>query len=67
VLVGIGIAALGGVLWAVQSLTGLRLGRLPGDIVVERQGFAFFFPITTMILVCVVGTLVLWIVSSLRR
>jgi len=29
----------------------LPLGRLPGDIVVERPGFTFFFPITTMILV----------------
>ncbi len=29
----------------------LPLGRLPGDIVIERPGYKFFFPITTMILV----------------
>ncbi len=37
----------------------LPLGRLPGDIVIQREGFSFFFPITTMILVSVVVSLVL--------
>lgn len=36
----------------------LPLGRLPGDIVIERPGFTFFFPITTMILVSVVLSLI---------
>ncbi len=36
----------------------LPLGRLPGDIVVERPGFTFFFPITTMILVSLVLSLI---------
>lgn len=36
----------------------LPLGRLPGDIVVERPGFTFFFPITTMILVSLVISLI---------
>lgn len=37
----------------------LPLGRLPGDIVIQREGFSFFFPITTMILVSVVVSLAL--------
>lgn len=37
----------------------LPLGRLPGDIAIQREGFSFFFPITTMILVSVIGSLVL--------
>ncbi len=37
-------------------LSRLPLGRLPGDIVVERPGFRFYFPITTMILVSLVVT-----------
>ncbi len=37
----------------------LPLGRLPGDIVIRRDGFTFFFPITTMILISLVVTLVL--------
>jgi hypothetical protein len=34
------------------------LGRLPGDIVIQRPGFTFFFPITTMILVSLVLSLI---------
>lgn len=36
----------------------LPLGRLPGDIVIERPGFTFFFPITTMVLVSLVLSLI---------
>jgi membrane protein implicated in regulation of membrane protease activity len=39
------------------------LGRLPGDIYVERRNFTFFFPITTSILVSVIISLVWYIVS----
>lgn len=38
------------------------LGRLPGDIYVERRHVTFFFPITTSILVSVILSLVLYIV-----
>lgn len=37
------------------------LGRLPGDIMVERKGFGFYFPLTT----CVIISIVLTIVFSL--
>jgi Protein of unknown function (DUF2905) len=39
------------------------LGRLPGDIYIERRHFTFFFPVTTSILVSVILSLVLYIVS----
>lgn len=42
-------------------LSRLPLGRLPGDIHVERDGFGFYFPITTGILVSLLVTLLLWI------
>jgi hypothetical protein len=49
-LIGLGIAiVLLGVLWPL--LTKLGLGRLPGDINVEREGFRFHFPITTSLLI----------------
>ena len=51
-----------GVAW--PWLAKLGLGRLPGDIYVEREGFSFYFPITTGIIVSVVISLVLWL---LRR
>ena len=41
-------------------LSKLPLGRLPGDLVVDRENFRFYFPITTMIIVSVVLSLILW-------
>ncbi len=48
-----------GVLWPL--LKRLHLFQLPGDIVIDRPGFKFFFPITSMLLVSVVLSVVLWI------
>ena len=42
-------------------LTKLGLFRLPGDIVIERENFRFYFPITTMITISVVISLILWL------
>jgi len=42
------------------------LGRLPGDIRIERPGMRFYFPITSSILVSVVLSLLLWLFSRLR-
>jgi hypothetical protein len=41
-------------------LTKLGLFRLPGDIVIERDSFRFYFPITTMIVISVVISLIAW-------
>jgi hypothetical protein len=35
--------------------------RLPGDIVIDRPGFRFFFPITTMLLISALITLISWL------
>jgi hypothetical protein len=43
------------------------LGRLPGDIVIERENFRLYIPLGTMILVSVVLTLLLNLISRLRR
>jgi hypothetical protein len=40
-------------------LSRLPLGRLPGDIVIVRPGFRFYFPLTTMIIVSLVVSLLL--------
>jgi hypothetical protein len=44
-----------------------RLGRLPGDIVVQGRNSSFYFPIATCIVVSVVLTLLIWIVNFFRR
>ena len=41
-------------------LSSLPLGKLPGDIVIDRPGFKFYFPITTSIIVSVLLSLLLW-------
>ena len=45
-----------GILWPFLSKLGI--GRLPGDIIIRRDGFSFYFPITTMIIVSIVLTLI---------
>ena len=42
-------------------LSRLPLGRLPGDIVIDRPSFRFYFPLTTMILASLVLSLILWL------
>jgi len=44
------------VFWPFISKLGL--GRLPGDIIIRRENFSFYFPITTMILISIVMTLI---------
>jgi len=59
-LIVIGIVVLAaGLLW--PWLSQLPLGRLPGDLVIERPNFRMYVPITTMILVSVVISVLLWI------
>jgi hypothetical protein len=47
-----------GIAWPL--ITRLGLGRLPGDIVVERGNFRFYFPIVTSLLISAIITLVAW-------
>jgi len=47
-----------GLAWPLVAKLGL--GRLPGDIHVERDGFSFYFPIVTGLVISVVVSLVLW-------
>jgi hypothetical protein len=61
-LIILGLAILvTGLLW--PWLSRLGLGRLPGDIVIEREAFTFYFPLMTGLIVSVVLSLVLWMVG----
>lgn len=42
-------------------LSSIPFGRLPGDIVIQRDNFTFYFPITSMLLISGVISLILWI------
>ena len=58
VIVGVVIVVIG-LAWPLLSK--LPFGRLPGDIVVERPGLRFFAPLTTMLVVSAVLSLILWL------
>lgn len=47
-----------GLLWPVLSK--LPLGRLPGDILVRRENFSFYFPLTTSIVISLLLSLLFW-------
>jgi hypothetical protein len=61
ILLGITLVV-AGLLWPVIAKLGL--GRLPGDIVIARRGFTFYFPVTTSILISAVISLVLWLLRK---
>ena len=50
-----------GVLWPVIEKLGL--GRLPGDLVIERENFRLYIPIATSLLISLLLSLVLWFLN----
>ncbi len=56
------LLVIAGLLWQVGGRF-LNLGRLPGDIVVEKENFRFYFPIVT----CIVISIALSLISYLFR
>jgi hypothetical protein len=65
VVVGLVVVAVGLVVWGGSSIPVVsRLGRLPGDIYIQRGNFTLYFPITTAIVVSVVLSLIF---AAVRR
>ena len=65
VLLGVVLVVVGGMFW-LGGAVGVKvpfLGRLPGDIHVERGNWSFHFPLTTSILLSIVLTLILSVLS----
>lgn len=62
-LIIIGIAlVITGLIW--PWLSKLGLGRLPGDIVIEKENLRFYFPLTTAIIVSIVLSLIVWLIRK---
>ena len=53
------VLVVAGLLW--PYLAKLGLGRLPGDIVIERENFRFYLPLGTSLLISVVLSLIFWL------
>lgn len=66
VAIGGALVVLGLVIWLLGDRLSW-LGNLPGDIRVERPGFSFYMPITTMVLVSATLSLILWVVGRFSR
>ena len=64
VIAGLVLLILGVLLHVAPSFP--ILGKLPGDIRVERPGFRLYVPITSCVLISVVLSAVLWLFSRLR-
>jgi heme/copper-type cytochrome/quinol oxidase subunit 2 len=68
IVIGIGIllVVVGVVFWLLGRAN-IPVGSLPGDIVVRRKNFVFYFPLITSIILSIVLTLVLYLVARLRH
>ena len=64
IVAGVVLALLGGFFLLFDKIP--FLGKLPGDIRVEKRGFSFYFPVVTCLLLSVVVSLILWIFSKFK-
>jgi len=58
-LLGVVMTLVGFVLWKLGDK--LPFGKLPGDIAVQKEGYGFYFPITTCIVISLILTLISWL------
>ena len=66
ILIGVLIVVAGIIIWLLGDK--LRfIGRLPGDIRIERENFRLYIPITTMILASLLLTGIIWVVQKIMR
>lgn len=61
VMIGVVLVLLGGVFMLAGKVP--WIGRLPGDIVIRRENFTFYFPVTTCILISVILSVVFYFLS----
>ena len=64
IITGLIIIVLGAILMLAGKVP--FLGRLPGDIIIEKKNFTFYFPLATSIILSIILTLILWILSKIR-
>jgi len=65
--IGLIFVAFGLVLLLLERFPQIPLGRLPGDIRIERENVRFYFPLVTSLIVSLIATLLWSLISSLRK
>ena len=61
ILFGVAIIVIGVLLTLIGRFPGLKIGRLPGDIYIERDRWRFYFPLMTSILLSIILSVILWL------
>lgn len=51
-----------GITWPL--LKKLNLGHLPGDIIIQKENFSFYFPITTCIIISIIVSIIFWVLKK---
>ncbi|MFH1704048.1 MAG: DUF2905 domain-containing protein [Nitrospirota bacterium] len=62
ILLGLLISAIGGLLLLSGKIP--CIGRLPGDILIQKKNFTFYFPLATSILLSLILTLLFWLLGK---
>jgi hypothetical protein len=62
IIFGVAAIVIGGILMLSGKLT--WIGRLPGDILVQKKNFTFYFPLATSILLSILLTLIFWLIKK---
>lgn len=64
IILGVALAVIGVVLLFIEKIP--FLGKLPGDIMIKKEHFTFYFPLTTGIIISIVISLVLYLVGKFK-
>lgn len=66
ILIGVLLVITGIIFWLLPGKTGW-FGHLPGDIRIKKEHFAFYFPITSMLLLSAILGFILWLIHKIFR
>ncbi len=64
IILGVIIAAVGGLLLLFKHSGIPMVGKLPGDIMIKRENFTFYFPIATSIILSIILSLILYFIAG---
>jgi len=64
IILGIVLVAIGVVLLFIEKIP--FLGKLPGDILIKKEHFTFYFPLTTSIIISIIISLVLYLFGKFK-